>query len=91
MSLHVVIGYPTTSAKGQPVPVYVGRSAAEARAAKDAATGCACFDEFHNVLPLRKNNPHFNPAAAPVEATVADEAAPLELAVETSARGRGRK
>jgi hypothetical protein len=91
MSLHLIIGYPETGAKGQPVPVYVGRSAAEARAAKGAAKSCACFDEFHNVTPLRKNNPHFHPAAAPVETTAADEAAPLELAVETAARGRGRK
>jgi hypothetical protein len=90
MSLHVIIGYPETSAKGQPVPVYIGRSAAEARAAKEAATASACFDEFHNVLPLRKNNPHFTPSAkpaAPVEVTVADDTAPIE----TAARGRGRK
>lgn len=91
MSLHVIVGYPQSGGKGQPVPVYVGRSAEEARVAKQQATSSACFDEFHNVLPLRKHNPHFQPAAAPVEATVADQAAPLELAVETSARGRGRK
>jgi hypothetical protein len=91
MSLHLIIGYPETGAKGQPVPVYVGRSAAEARAAKGAAKSCACFDEFHNVTPLRKNNPHFHPASAPVETTVADRSAPLELATETAARGRGRK
>jgi hypothetical protein len=93
MSLHVIIGYPELGAKGQPVPVYVGRSAAAARDAKAANTACACFDEFHNVNPLRKHNSNFKPRTEPA----ADILPPVEAAVEAAAtakaaapRGRGK-
>lgn len=93
MSLHVIIGYPELGAKGQPVPVYVGRSAADARAAMAANTSCACFDGFHNVTPLRKHNSNFKPRTEPA----ADLLPPVEAEVEAAEpakaaapRGRGK-
>lgn len=89
MSLHVIIGFDARGASGKPSLVYVGRSAQEAKDAKALDTSSVCFEEFHNVNGLRKNNPNFKAVVA--EAVVAAEVDTVALETEAGAsRKKGK-
>lgn len=86
MSQHVIIGFPEPNFKGKARCVYVGNSAHEAGLAKEKATDCAGFEEFHNLTPLRKNNPLYQPK--PIRARKGKAAKAAEVEAEGEGQGQ---
>ena len=69
MSLHIVLGYASPHKGAKPFLVYAGDSGSEAQSSKASAPHAARLEEFHHVSGLKKNNPGFDPAATPPDAT----------------------
>lgn len=63
MVKQLILGF--TAKNSDPIPVYAGKSAAEAEAAKLRFPQCTTFEQFNNISGVVKRNPNFQPVPGP--------------------------
>jgi len=61
MVKQLILGF--TAKNSDPIPVYAGKSAAEAEAAKLRFPQCTTFEQFNNISGVVKRNPNHDPSA----------------------------